>query len=97
MGRRGLVTQVDLDEWVEIARHRLAVVEVLGLVDDQSHDTDVYEEKLAASDQWRIGRCTRLWKLLDGPLARLGQGDDGIEVDFESEFTTVFTVLQDWA
>jgi len=72
VGWRGLVTEVDLDEWVEIARHRLTVVEVLGLVDDQSYNTDVYEGKSATSDQWHIRRCTRLWKLLDGPLTCLG-------------------------
>jgi len=44
VGWRVLVTKVDLDEWVEIARHRLAVVEVFSLVDDQSHYTNVCGE-----------------------------------------------------
>ena len=41
VGWRGLVAQVDLYDRVEIARHRFAVVEVFGLVEDQSNYTDV--------------------------------------------------------
>ena len=42
-----------------------------------------------------IKGCTRLWKLLDVSFACIGKGDDGIEVDLESEFTAAFSVFQD--
>lgn len=45
--------------------------------------------------QCHIKRRTRLWKVLDWSFACFGKGDDGIEVDLESEFTAVFTILQD--
>ena len=42
-------------------------------------------------------RCTRLWVFLNDSFTWFGRGNDGIEVDFKVEFTTVFTILQDGA
>ena len=93
MSWSGLVTQVDLDEWVEIARRGLAVVEIFSLVEDQSHYANIYKSRLVVFNRRNGKRCTCLRKLLDRPFAGFGNGDDGIEVDVESKFATLFTIL----
>lgn len=41
VGRRGLVAQIDLCDWVEITGNRFGFIEILGLVENQSYYTDV--------------------------------------------------------
>lgn len=39
-GRGTGAVDIDPGEWVEVARERLALVEFLGLMDDETHDSD---------------------------------------------------------